>query len=284
MPTRPSFKMKDYYNMQINEALKIIIPIEARILLTHASGFSHEYLITHREDTLPDTIVEKFLGLIERRKNGEPIAYIIGVKEFYSRDFKVTPDVLIPRPDSETLIDAVLRDASTSSNNALEILELGVGSGCLITTLLAEMPDAKGEGVDISMKALEISNYNAVALGVKNRIALKISDWFSNITGAYDIIISNPPYIYEEERDLMALETLKYEPHLALFGGLEPYKIISNEAYKFLKQQGKIYVEIGARQAEEIEKIFISKGYIVIGKHQDIEGRIRVLAFALETV
>jgi release factor glutamine methyltransferase len=259
-----------------------ITPLESRILLSYVTGFTQEYLIGHRDDILSSEHTEQFLELIVRRKKGEPIAYIIGKREFYGRDFKVTPDVLIPRADSETLIDAVLKEPL--HNTSIQILELGVGSGCLLVTLLAEIPEARGFGVDISNKALEIAKQNADTLGVENRIELRMSNWFENIPDKYDIIISNPPYIHEDEKHLMALETLEYEPHLALFGGLQPYNILAANAHKFLKERGKIYVEIGVNQAIEVEKIFISEGYIVAGKHQDIEERARVLAFAIDSI
>ena len=264
--------------MKIRNALQLITPsLEARILLSHASGFSQEYIIGHGEDELSDEIYNIFLNLVERRKSLEPIAYIIGRKEFYGRDFKVTKDALIPRPDSETLIEAVLRDAK----NAESILELGVGSGCLILTLLSEIKNATALGVDISQAALDVAIINSVALGMQDRCEFVLSNWFEKVEAQYDIIISNPPYIEENERSIMAPETLAYEPSLALFGGLEPYRIIASESHKFLAPNGKIYVEIGVSQAQQVEDIFHLHGYKAAGKYQDIEGRMRVMSFTL---
>jgi len=264
--------------MKICNALQLITPsLEARILLSHASGLSQEYLIGHGEDELSDEIYNIFLNFVERRKRLEPIAYIIGRKEFYGRDYKVTKDVLIPRPDSETLIDVVLQDA----NDEASILELGVGSGCLVLTLLSELKKTRALGVDISQAALDVAALNAVVLGVQDRCKFVLSNWFENVSGRYDIIISNPPYIEENERSMMAPETLIYEPRLALFGGLEPYRIIAFEAHKFLSENGKIYVEIGINQAQQVEDIFFHQGYKVAGKYQDIEDRMRVISFAL---
>lgn len=270
--------------MQIKDALHIIHPLESRILLSYATGFTQEYLIGHNDEILSAEHIKKFQELVARRQKGEPIAYIVGKKEFYGRDFIVTPDVLIPRPDSETLIDAVLRDiSSTSPSHApLQILELGIGSGCLLLTLLYEIPYASGLGIDISNEALEVAKQNASLLEMSSRFELRISNWFEKVTDKYDIIISNPPYIYEEEKSMMAPETLEYEPHLALFGGLEPYQVIATNANKFLKNDGRIYVEIGINQALDVEKLFTAAGYIVIEKHQDIEERVRVIAFALD--
>lgn len=264
--------------MNIKEALRIIAPLEARILLSHASGLSQEYLIGHGDDLIPDEISRKFLALVERRKALEPIAYIIGKKEFYGRDFKVTKDVLIPRPDSETLIEAVLQDA----DDGVSILELGVGSGCLILTLLSEIKDATALGVDISQAALEVASENAIALGAKDRCEFLLSNWFQSVEGKYDIIISNPPYIEEDEKSIMSEETLKHEPNLALFGGLAPYRVIASESHKFLAENGRIYVEIGVSQESKITGIFQANGYKVIGKYRDIEQRMRVMEFALD--
>ena len=264
--------------MKISSALHLISPfLEARLLLSHATGFPQEYLIGHSDDELTEETYTKYLALIERRKSHEPIAYIIGKKEFYGRDFKVTKDVLIPRPDSETLIEAVL----SGSNDAKSILELGVGSGCLIITLLLELERAEGLGVDISLEALDVAAQNAASCSLQDRCKLIESNWFENVSGKYDVIISNPPYIEESERSIMAIETLQYEPDLALFGGLEPYKIIASNARKFLNQNGHIYLEIGAMQELVVEEIFLFSGYKVVSKHRDIENRMRVMVFEL---
>lgn len=264
--------------MKIKDALNLLKPnLEARILISYVTGFSQEYLIGHSDEELREESITKFLALIERRKSHEPIAYIIGKKEFYGRDFKVTKDVLIPRSDSETLIDAVLKDAKEDAS----IVELGVGSGCLLLTLLLELKKASGVGVDISQAALEVAKYNATTYKL-NRCELLQSNWFENVRGKFDIIISNPPYIEEDERSIMAIETLRYEPSLALFGGLDPYKIIASNAHNFLNDSGRIYVEIGAAQEMQVEKIFLSNGYKIAGKHRDIENRMRVIVFELD--
>lgn len=269
--------------MKIKDAIKMLTPpLEARILLAYASGLSQEYLIGHGDDSLSEAISNKFLALVARRKASEPIAYILGRKEFYGRDFKVTKDVLIPRPDSETLIEAVLQDVkSQAAQDSLSILEIGVGSGCLVLTLLLEIDKSRAVAVDISPAALDVASKNAVALGVKDRCEFVLSNWFESVEGRYDIIISNPPYIEESERSIMVDETLKYEPTLALFGGLEPYKIIASESHKFLTEYGIIYVEIGVFQEAQVEEIFQSNGYRVAGKYRDIEQRMRIIAFTL---
>lgn len=264
--------------MKIKDALKIIVPLEARILLSYASGLSQEYLIGHGEDELSDDTYHQFLLLVERRKNHEPIAYIVGKKEFYGRDFKVTKDVLIPRPDSETLIDAIVKHIPDN----VSMLELGVGSGCLLITLLLELKRSTGVGVDVSPQALEIAASNSALYELEDRCKLVTSNWFENIQGKFDIIVSNPPYITEDERSIMAVETLKYEPMLALFGGLEPYRIIASNAHKFLNKDGRIYVEIGSAQELVVEEIFLISGYKILSKHRDIENRIRAMVFELD--
>jgi len=168
-------------------------PLDARLLLQHVCCKSFEDLIASRDQSISKELKENFFSLLQRRKNLEPIAYIIGHKSFYDLEFEVSKDVLIPRNDSETLIDHVLKDYTQEN---LKILDLGTGSGCLIITLLKHLPNAQGTGVDISEKALNIAELNANKIGIRDKLTLLQSNWFYNITSqTFDIIISNPPYI-----------------------------------------------------------------------------------------
>jgi release factor glutamine methyltransferase len=253
--------------------------LEARILLSYATGYSQEYLIGYSNESLSTEIVNEFYRLIERRIQKEPIAYIVGYKEFYGRNFIVDKNVLIPRNDSEVLIDAVLSGSCIG-----KILELGVGSGCLILTLLLEMPHVRAVGVDISNKALNIAKRNMLQHGLSARCKLMQSNWFKNIDEKFDIIISNPPYISENDKSIMAEETLLYEPRSALYGrnnGYEAYDIIAANLKDYLKPEGKLYIEIGINQAVEIEKIFGEYGYYVTGKYKDLSGILRVLSLGV---
>lgn len=254
--------------------------LEARILLQHILNVSQEYLIAHGDNKLSMEQIQLLQKVISRRQNYEPIAYIIGYKEFYGRDFFVTNDVLIPRPDSETLIECILNDYSNKSQN-LSILDLGTGSGCLIITLLLEIQNATATAIDINQNTLEIAYKNAKKHNIHNDIEFILSDWFESIPQdkPFDIIISNPPYI--TSRDHMAQETLLYEPEMALFdkknNGKGNYDIIAKHARSFLKPEGVIYLEIGYDQEEEISNLYIEAGYNIKEKKQDIGGHVRCL-------
>lgn len=265
--------------MKIKEALSILSSLESRLLLSHVTTFSHEYLISHCDDTLSDEMQQKFLELTDLRIQGYPIAYLTQNKEFYSRDFFINNNVLIPRPDSETIIDAALELTHKTNPN---ILELGVGSGCLLITLLLEFKNAYGDGIDISSKALEIAQINAEKFALGNRIKLYQSDWFDKVDGKYDLIISNPPYISLSEKDLMSSETINFEPHIALFGDVENYQIIASGSKKFLNPKGHVIVEIGYNQYDIIYKIFQQEGYRLVKKYHDIEKRDRVMVLTLD--
>lgn len=286
--------------MQIKEAIDLAVLrfkevginspyIDSRLLLAYSITESLEYLLSRSDEKLSDSAFKKFLSYVERRLKLEPIAYIVGYKEFYSRKFEVNKHVLIPRTDTETLIDAVLSDPfykSCSDDCAVQILELGVGSGCIIITLLLELQNAQAVACDISIEALSVADKNAKFHSVDNRLKLLNSHWFDNIgEHKFDLIISNPPYISKNKKDLVTQETLYYEPHLALFAeqdGLGHYVKIAKSAKQFLKKQGKLFLEIGFDQAESVTKIFISEGYVVDKIYKDLARHERIIAFTIK--
>jgi release factor glutamine methyltransferase len=315
--------------MRIGEALieagRDIAINEARILLALVLKCEVEYLLMHSDKHLLHDQYGEFTSLVERRKNHEPVAYIIGSKEFYSRDFIVDPNVLIPRPDSEILPDAVMEyikkthhceegsDVATqekfskdsaykswvashsfamtnkkkSHNDELSILELGIGSGCLLLTLLLELPNAKGEGVDISDGAINVATKNMRKFEIQNRCKIYKSNWFEKVDGKFDIIISNPPYINKEDADIMAKETILYEPESALYAedkGFAAYREIALHAKKHLKENGVIFLEIGLGQKDYVVQIFESQGFVLDSTHKDLAEIDRVLVFARNQV
>jgi len=267
--------------MRIKEALAYGYKLvgsqsESRILLSYATKFSQEYLIGHSLDFLAKETIDIFQQMLDRRVLKEPIAYILGYKEFYGRNFSVDRNVLIPRADSEVLIDAVIEDSS----DYLSILELGAGSGCLILTLLLEIENARGLAVDISSSALKIAVKNMTEYNLEDRCTFLESNWFDDIKDTYDIIISNPPYISKNDKYLMADETLVYEPQNALYAdndGYQSYEKIASRIDDFLKPKGKIFLEIGINQEQEIERIFNFVGYSVSKQYKDLAGIVRVL-------
>ncbi|WP_375333064.1 MULTISPECIES: peptide chain release factor N(5)-glutamine methyltransferase [unclassified Candidatus Tisiphia] len=253
--------------------------LESRILMQHITGKSIEYLLARSEERLTEAKQIIFKNLVNRRILLEPIAYIIGYKEFYGYQFIIDNTVLIPRQDTEVLVDAILSDIKT--NAELAILELGTGSGCIALSLLLEMPNSNVIATDISNEAIAIARQNAIKHKVSDRFKIINSNWFENLEKQkFDIIVSNPPYISFDDTIYMSPETLQYEPHLALFAednGLASYYIIAKEAKRFLKQNGKLFVEIGFNQLAAVTEIFVSYGYTVKQVYKDLEGRDRGL-------
>ncbi len=260
--------------------------IDALLLLGHALRMSKEQIIFNPNFELSPTQEIEFLELLKRRENREPISHILGRREFYGLDFIVSGDVLDPRPDSESLIEVIL-EIFPEKNYPLEVLELGVGSACLLTTVLKYFPKASGTGVDISDKALAIAQKNIDLLEVKARTNLIKSNWFSNLdSGKYlrkfDLIISNPPYIKTSDILLLQEEVKNFEPHLALDGGitgLDCYEAIAKDVKNFLKDKGFLILEIGDNQEKDVTKIFNLAGLNLIEEKKDLSGTVRGLLF-----
>lgn len=257
--------------------------LEARMILAHAFEKSQEYLLLNFDQEVSEKIHTVFAELLARRIKGEPMAYILGIKEFYGRDFAVNRHVLIPRPDTEILIDSIINELD--NNKEYRILDLGTGSGAIAVTLAAELPLASIVASDISAEALLVSKENALKNMVLQRIEFVQSDWYTQIElpeedDKYDVIVSNPPYIAKEEMSVMASETLEYEPHIALFAEsstLAAYEEILQGAQYYLRENGAIYLEIGYLQHKAIEHLAGSYGYIVIAAYKDLAGHVRAL-------
>ena len=227
--------------------------LDARLLLCHAAGLSHAaYIARSREALQPATRVRLDAGLARRLKH-EPVARIVGTREFYGRKFHLDPHVLDPRPDTETLIDAALAHVARRGlhDSPLKLLDLGTGTGCILITLLAELPRARGLGTDMSCGALASAAKNAMRLGVGPRAAFIAADWLDAIEGKFDLILSNPPYLASGEMAALADEVAAYDPILALDGGpdgLDAYRRIAARAGDVLAEDGRLFVEIGAAQ------------------------------------
>ena len=250
------------------------------MLVKHITGLTDADLISNQDLILTDNQTNLLNAMVSERLSGRPISKIIGRKEFYGRDFIVNDDVLDPRPDSETLIEVVLGHA-TSRNKDFKILDMGTGSGCLILTLLSELPNATGIAADISPSALEIARQNAGKLGVHARVQFIESDWLESIKGQFDIIISNPPYIESKDIDGLDITVSKYDPILALDGGddgLHPYKVILPQIRNHLKQNGFLAMEHGVGQSQSIMEIARNSGLSDVQTHDDLGGRDRVIS------
>ena len=261
------------------------VRFEARLLLGQAAGLGVEQLVARGSDPVPAGVAAAMRELTGRRVRREPMAYILGEREFWGLPFKVSPAVLVPRPDSETLIETVL-ELLPERERPLRILDLGVGSGCLLLTLLREYPKATGVGVDASPEALAIAGENAGMLGVASRARLMVDDWrqagwTDRLGGPFDLLVSNPPYIETSTIAALMPEVANHEPRLALDGGpdgLEAYRIIAAAAPTLITAGGWALVEGGEGQAIDISGIFASVGMSPLAPRKDLAGVERVVA------
>lgn len=253
--------------------------LDARLLLEHALGLSREQLLIRIDDVLTPQQLEYFHTLINARAKRQPIAQIIGRREFFGLTFKVTPNVLDPRPDSETLIEALIKRCK-NRQAPLKILDLGTGTGCLLLALLYEFPHATGTGVDISAEALRVARENAIQLGLQSRVNLVISHWCMQVEGTFDIIVSNPPYIPSADIAGLAPEVAEYEPKLALDGGadgLNCYRAIVASLPQRLAKGGIAALELGFGQQAAVEALAAENGLKTLGVACDMQGIARCI-------
>jgi len=247
---------------------------EARLLVAHVLDASIETIIANDGRLLTPDELQRLRLLAAQRGERQPMSQVLGYREFFGRRFKVTPDVLTPRPDSETLIEAVL--AQVRDRDApLRLLELGLGSGCLLLTLLAELPKARGVGVEISPPALAVAQENAAALEVTERCRLVQGDWSAAADGQFDVLLSNPPYIPSAEIAGLEPEVSRYEPRLALDGnedGLSFYRRIAADYERLLTRAGFVAVEVGQGQSGEVARLFEAVGLHILKTQQDLAG------------
>ena len=253
--------------------------LDARLLLCHAAGLSHEAYVAGLNDALAPDTAARFGAYVERRLGGEPVSRIIGVREFYGRPFRIDASTLDPRPDTETLIEAAL--ALASREGPLRLLDLGTGSGCILITLLAELPHATGIGIDKSLPALDLARANAQALGVGDRARFMAGDWLDAVEGIFDLVVANPPYLSAADMAGLSREVGAHDPKDALDGGpdgLFAYCRIAPHLGKALRPGGIALFEIGHTQAEAVSRL-LSEGGLTLeeGPWRDLAGRPRVV-------
>ena len=236
---------------------------EASSLLAFALDKPSAFLIAHPEYELTNDEADRFEGFVSRRENREPFQYITGRQEFYGLDFEVTPDVLIPRPETEILVEEAIHELSKLKKlnklSELKFCEIGVGSGCISVSILRNVPNATAIGIDISETALAVAGRNAECHGVADRLSLQIGDVFARVTDKFDMIVSNPPYIPDADLTDMQKEVRDFEPHKALFAGTDGLDIIRRivaEAPNYLNPGGLLLIEIGFGQAENLKSLF----------------------------
>lgn len=248
--------------------------LDARLLLGEALGRDSFWLFNHANDPLADEAEAAFAALLERRLARQPVSLILGRREFWSLDFTVTKDTLAPRPDSETLVEAVLAELPDRTV-PLSLLDLGTGTGCLLLALLSELPAARGTGVDRDPDTLAVARDNADRLGFAGRTAFLHSDWWEKVTGRYDVILSNPPYIKSEDIAGLDPEVARFEPLGALDGGadgLDAYRLLAAAADKYLTEAGVIAFEVGAGQAPDVAALLEEAGFKVRAIRRDLAG------------
>ena len=254
--------------------------IEARRLVAAASGLDPAGLILYGDRKLGQEAALKLKDWVARRLHREPLSRILGTKGFWEHEFQLAPDVLDPRPDSETIIRVALDLLPHRRAEPIRILDLGTGSGALLCSLLGEFPAASGIGVDVSVKACALAQANLDALGFQDRGQIVQGDWAACIGQKFDLIVSNPPYIASAVIETLAPEVLNHDPRLALDGGadgLEAYRQISQCLADQLKPEAIALFEIGYDQGASVTGLFSSRSYPVLGVWRDYGGHERVV-------
>jgi release factor glutamine methyltransferase len=253
---------------------------EARLSLCAASGVSQVALITAPLEPL-GSAARKVQEVAERRAMGEPLSRIVRKREFWGLSFALTPHVLDPRPETETIVEAALSILRDRREDQLHVLDLGVGSGALLCALLTEFGAARGVGVDISVDAADVAQGNLDACGLSERAEIRIGDWTSGLEGQFDLIVSNPPYIPTAHLPRLPREVRNFDPWLALdggFDGLAAYRRIMPRSRSLLAPGGRLLAEFGANQAAGVNAIANQCGFTDVTTYQDLAGADRTVA------
>ena len=252
---------------------------EARLLLSNVLGFGVVKVIGYPELEIDVDGLIAFEAALSRRVRREPMSHVLGKREFWSLNFRVTPDTLDPRPDSETLVEAVLERA-VERERPYRVLDLGTGTGCLLLAILSELPNATGIGVDIVPATLDVARENSAALDLDKRSEFRLTEWDAGLDGKFDIVVSNPPYIPTGELDGLEPEVARFEPRLALDGGIDglsEYRALAPVIARRLRGQGTAIIELGAGQSGPVTEIMTGAGFHVCGQRHDLGGEIRCL-------
>ena len=255
---------------------------EAGSLLAHVLGRDRTFILSHADDPISEDHLEMFCRTLDWRAAGKPLQYIIGHQEFFGLDFEVTADVLIPRPETELLVEKALELVSTEA--APIICDVGTGSGCIAVTLLHELPRARGMAIDVSPAAIEVAQRNASRHSVSERLEFLVSDCFAGLnrkSPLFDLVVSNPPYVSVRELENLQREVRDYEPHLALEAGPDGLSIIRRllgDARAFLKSGGHFLFEIGFDQRQAVEQLVDPALWKLVDIYSDLQGIPRTVA------
>jgi len=255
----------------INQASQILkrneiksFELDAEILMSQVIKKDRKYIILNPNMELSNKDLKDYEYLVDKRKSKKPIAYLIGSKNFWKHKFNVTQDVLIPRPDTELIVEQVLNLSKYKSR--LKILDVGIGSGCILLSILSEKKDFYGTGIDISQKCLRVCKENSLKLNLENRLKLIKSDIDNFNYGKYDIIISNPPYIKKLDLKYLEKGVINFEPKQALNGGIDGISEIRKTILKsseLIKKRGKLVLEIACDQKEKVKQILTKNGFYI---------------------
>ena len=251
--------------------------LDAQIILSNIMEIKREFLITNNEINISEKIKKKYDTAIKRRIKREPIAYIIGKKEFWSENFIVNHATLIPRPETELLIYKII---NFFKDKTINILDIGTGSGCILLSILKELNSSRGTGIDISPKAIRMAKINSKNLNLINRSNFKVFDLSKFNIGKYDLIVSNPPYIPSKDIKNLSKDIINYEPKTAIDGGLDGLDLIKKVIYKsshLLKTQGLLAIEIGFNQYHKVSGILKRSGFREIAKECDYNRNVRCI-------
>lgn len=254
--------------------------LEARVLLEDIAGIPKPEFFFRRDEALSETVAQRIQAILDRRVQGESLGRILGYRDFWKSRFYLSADTLEPRPDTEILIEEVLRDHPSPQS----ILDLGTGTGCILLSLLQEFPHARGTAVDKAQGACVTATENAKRLGLENRVTVLNGSWFDPLPAdsQFDVIVSNPPYIPSAEIRNLQAEVKNHDPILALDGGddgLNPYKFLCSNLKKYLEPHGIVVLEFGARQENDIARIVKDSGATLIRIANDLSGHPRVIKF-----
>tara|TARA_B100000745_G_scaffold137467_1_gene89842 strand:- start:1308 stop:2150 length:843 start_codon:yes stop_codon:yes gene_type:complete len=273
------------YQEILNEGSKILklndirsYNLDSEILLSSTLKLDRSKLLLNLDKRIENQEKKIFFNFIERRSKNEPIAYITGYKEFWKSKFKVNKNVLIPRPDTETIIEQVLNELDINSSK--KILDIGTGSGCIIISILNERKKCFGVGIDISKNAVKLAKYNAKIQHIDNRIKFLNSDIDNFCGDKYDLIISNPPYIKHHEINGLEKDIKNHEPKVALDGGIDGYnkiRLIIEKSSTLIKKRGKLFLELGINQTRETLKILNLNGFCKIKVIKDLASKNRCI-------
>ena len=252
--------------------------LDTEILMAKALGSNREYIILNNKKILNNDSLDYFKRLIKERASGKPIAYLTNKKFFWDYEFYINKNTLIPRPDTEIIVEESLR--LTKHKDKINVLDIGVGSGCILLTILKERKNFYGTGIDISKKSLDISKINAKSLNIESRVKFYKTDIDKFVKGKYDLVVSNPPYIKSCDLKYLERDVVNFEPKLALDGGLDglsKIRKVINKSSELIKKNGKFILEIGFDQKNKVIKLLNKRGFYINSTLKDFANNDRCI-------